>query len=94
MIDIVPTLLEAAKLPAPEFVDGIQQQPIEGTSIAYSFDDANAPERHTTQYFEMFANRGIYHQGWSACTRHSVPWVHGGDLSKVRRRCLGAVRAG
>jgi arylsulfatase len=82
VIDIVPTLLEAAKLPAPEFVDGIQQQPIEGTSIAYSFDDAKAAERHTTQYFEMFANRGIYHQGWSACSRHSVPWVLTGTFPK------------
>ena len=82
VIDIVPTLLETAKLPAPEFVDGIQQQPIEGTSIAYSFDDPNAPERHTTQYFEMFGNRGIYHQGWSACTRHSIPWVMAGTFPK------------
>jgi hypothetical protein len=82
VIDIVPTLLEMAKLPAPEFVDGIQQQPIEGTSIAYSFDDPNAPERHTTQYFEMFGNRGIYHQGWSACTRHSIPWVMAGTFPK------------
>ena len=64
VIDVVPTLLEATKLPAPEFVDGIQQQPIEGISFAYSFDDAKAAERHTTQYFEMFGNRGIYHEGW------------------------------
>ena len=78
VIDIVPTLLEAAKLPAPEFVDGIQQQPIEGISIAYSFDDAKTPERHTTQYFEMFGNRGIYHEGWTACTKHGVPWVMSG----------------
>ncbi|SDR64112.1 arylsulfatase [Rhizobiales bacterium GAS113] len=82
VIDIVPTLLEATKLTAPEFVNGIQQQPIEGASIAYSFDDAKAAERHTTQYFEMFANRGIYHQGWSAVTRHSVPWVMVATLPK------------
>ena len=75
VIDIVPTLLEAAKLSAPKFVDGIQQQPIEGVSFGYSFDDAKAPERHTTQYFEMFTNRGIYHEGWTACTKHAVPWV-------------------
>ncbi|HEY6621692.1 MAG TPA: arylsulfatase [Steroidobacteraceae bacterium] len=74
VIDVVPTVLEATKIPAPEFVDGIQQQPIEGISFAYSFDDAIAAERHTTQYFEMFGNRGIYHEGWSACTRHSIPW--------------------
>jgi arylsulfatase A-like enzyme len=82
VIDIVPTLLEAAKLPAPEFVDGIQQQPIEGTSIGYSFDDARAGERHTTQYFEMFCNRGIYHEGWVACTKHSTPWMFLAALPK------------
>jgi hypothetical protein len=82
VIDIVPTLLEAAKLPAPDFVDGIQQQPIEGASIAYSFDDAKAAERHTTQYFEMLCNRGIYHDGWVACTRHSTPWLALAKLPK------------
>ena len=76
VIDIVPTILERAKLPTPEFVHGIQQQPIEGSSIAYSFDDAKAAERHTTQYFEMFANRGIYHEGWTACTKHSTGIVN------------------
>jgi arylsulfatase len=58
-------------------VNGIQQAPFEGVSMAYTFDDADAPDRHTTQYFEMFVNRGIYHQGWTAVTRHSVPWVMG-----------------
>jgi arylsulfatase len=82
VIDIVPTILEAAKLPSPEFVDGIQQQPIDGTSFAYTFDDAKAAERHTTQYFEMLGNRGIYHEGWSACTKHSVPWVMVGTFPK------------
>ena len=82
VIDIAPTILEAAKLPAPEFVDGVQQQPIEGGSIVYSFDDAKAADRHTTQYFEMFANRGIYHEGWTACTRHSTPWVAVPSLPK------------
>ena len=74
VIDIVPTILEAAGLPAPEFVAGIQQQPIDGASIAYSFADAKAPERHVTQYFEILGNRGIYHQGWMACTMHAIPW--------------------
>jgi arylsulfatase A-like enzyme len=74
-IDIVPTILAAAGLPAPDVVNGITQQPIEGISLAYSFDDAAAPEQHTTQYFEMFGNRGIYHDGWSAITRHSIPYV-------------------
>lgn len=82
VIDIVPTLLEAAKLPAPTFVNGIQQQRIEGVSIGYSFEEAKAAERHTTQYFEMFTNRGIYHQGWTACTRHGVPWVLSGKFPK------------
>ncbi len=75
VIDVAPTVLEAARLPAPTFVNGIQQAPLEGVSMAYSFDDAEAADRHTTQYFEMFVNRGIYHQGWTAVTRHSTPWV-------------------
>jgi arylsulfatase len=75
VIDVAPTVLEAARLPEPTFVDGVQQAPIEGTSMAYSFDHADAPERHELQYFEMFGNRGIYHKGWSAVTRHSTPWL-------------------
>jgi arylsulfatase A-like enzyme len=74
VIDVAPTVLEAAGLPAPSFVNGIQQAPLEGVSMVYSFDDAVAADRHTTQYFEMFVNRGIYHQGWTAVTRHSTPW--------------------
>jgi arylsulfatase A-like enzyme len=76
VIDVVPTVLEAAGLPAPTFVNGIQQAPLEGVSMAYSFDDAKAEERHTTQYFEMFVNRGIYHNGWTAVTKHSLPWIN------------------
>jgi arylsulfatase A-like enzyme len=75
VIDVAPTVLEAAGLPQPTFVDGVQQLPYEGTSMAYSFDAPAAAERHQTQYFEMFVNRGIYHQGWTAVTRHSTPWV-------------------
>ena len=75
VIDIAPTVLEIAGLPEPTFVHGIQQRPYEGSSMAYAFDDPEAPERHETQYFEMFCNRGIYHQGWTAVTRHSTPWV-------------------
>jgi arylsulfatase len=74
VIDVAPTLLEVAGLPEPVFVNGVQQRPIEGVSMAYSFDDAAAPERHETQYFEMFGNRGIYHKGWTAVTRHRIPW--------------------
>ncbi len=75
MIDIVPTILEAASIPAPATVDGIAQRPIEGVSMAYTFDktNANAPSKRDTQYFEMFANRGIYHDGWYACTTPPVP---------------------
>ncbi len=75
VIDVVPTILEAAGIPAPTFVNGIQQAPLEGFSMVYSFDDAEAPDTHTTQYFEMFVNRGIYHKGWTAVTRHSLPWA-------------------
>jgi hypothetical protein len=75
VIDVAPTVLEAAGLPHPTTVDGVNQHPIEGVSMAYSFDSANEADRHNTQYFEMFCNRGIYHEGWTAVTRHSTPWI-------------------
>lgn len=75
VIDVAPTILEAAGLPEPVSVNGIQQDPIEGTSMLYSFNDAKAAERHETQYFEMFGNRGIYHKGWTAVTKHRTPWI-------------------
>jgi arylsulfatase A-like enzyme len=75
VIDVAPTVLEVAGLPQPTVVDGVAQLPMEGVSMAYSFDQADAADRHQTQYFEMFCNRGIYHQGWTAVTRHSTPWV-------------------
>jgi arylsulfatase A-like enzyme len=75
VIDVAPTVLEAAGLPEPTLVNGVQQIPYEGVSMRYAFDDANVPGRHETQYFEMFCNRGIYHNGWTAVTRHSTPWV-------------------
>ncbi len=74
VIDVAPTVLEAAGIPEPVMVNGVQQKPYEGVSMAYSFDEEEAPERHDTQYFEMFGNRGIYHKGWTAVTRHSLPW--------------------
>ncbi|XXF79980.1 arylsulfatase [Myxococcaceae bacterium GXIMD 01537] len=77
VIDVAPTILEAARIPEPKAVNGVMQSPMEGTSMLYSFDDARAPERHELQYFEMFGNRGIYYKGWSAVTRHSVPWEMG-----------------
>jgi arylsulfatase len=75
MIDIAPTILEATGIKAPEQVDGIAQKPIEGVSMAYTFDaaNANAPSTRKTQYFEMGGNRGIYHEGWYANTHPPVP---------------------
>lgn len=81
VIDVAPTILEAAGLPEPTVVNGVQQSPIEGTSMLYAFADPEAAERHDLQYFEMFGNRGIYHKGWSAVTKHRTPWVMvGGDM--------------
>jgi len=74
VIDIAPTVLEAAGIPEPTQVHGVTQSPIEGTSHLYSFNDADAPERHETQYFEVMGRRGIYHKGWSAVTPHTAPW--------------------
>ena len=74
-IDVAPTILEVAGLPQPLFVNGVQQHAIEGVSMAYAFNDAKAAEQHETQYFEMFGNRGIYHKGWTAATRHKTPWL-------------------
>src|SRR3954470_923147 len=76
VIDVAPTVLEVARLPAPTMVNGVLQEPLHGVSMTYSFDDAKAAERRETQYFEMFCNRGIYHKGWTAVTRHgNPPWV-------------------
>ncbi len=75
VIDVAPTILEAAGLPEPQFVNGVQQHPLEGVSFLYTFNDAKAAERHETQYFEIFGNRGIYHKGWAAVTRHKTPWL-------------------
>ena len=77
VIDVAPTVLEAAGIPEPTMVNGVTQSPIEGTSMLYSFDSADAPERHDLQYFEMFGNRGVYFQGWSAVTKHRTPWELG-----------------
>jgi arylsulfatase A-like enzyme len=75
VVDVAATVLEAAGLPHPQFVHGVQQMPLHGPSMAYTFDDPDAPGRHETQYFEMFVNRGIYRQGWTAVTRHGIPWL-------------------
>jgi arylsulfatase len=74
VIDVAPTILEAAGLPEPKSVNGVEQYPMDGVSMVYSFDDAKAQERHTTQYFEMSGNRAIYHDGWFARTIFKAPW--------------------
>jgi arylsulfatase A-like enzyme len=75
VIDVAPTILEAAGLPQPISVHGVQQMPFHGASMMYSFDDAEAVDRRTTQYFEMAGNRGVYHHGWTAVTKHRTPWL-------------------
>jgi arylsulfatase len=74
VIDVAPTILEAAGLPQPKLVNGIEQSPMEGVSMLYTFDDAKSAERHDVQYFEMFCNRGIYYKGWTGVTKHRTPW--------------------
>jgi arylsulfatase A-like enzyme len=80
VIDVAATILDAAGIPEPLSVNGVQQMPLHGVSMVPTFDDAAAPEFRETQYFEMFVNRGIYHKGWTGCTRHSTPWVTGNEL--------------
>lgn len=75
VIDIAPTILEAAGLPEPRTVNGVGQRPMEGVSMVYSFDDAEAADRHLVQYFEIMGNRGLYYDGWFAGTVHMFPWA-------------------
>lgn len=74
VVDVAPTILEAAGLPFPRVVNGIKQKPFEGVGLAYTFNDARARDRHRTQYFEILGNRAIYHDGWLAGTVHRAPW--------------------
>jgi arylsulfatase A-like enzyme len=80
VIDIAATVLDAAGIPEPVSVHGVQQMPLQGKSLLPTLDDPAAPEHRETQYFEMFVNRGIYHKGWTAVTRHSTPWEMGKPL--------------
>lgn len=85
VIDVVPTILEACSIKAPEAVDGIKQKPIEGTSFAYTFDQTNAavPSHHKTQYFEMMGDHAIYHDGWIASTKViRPPWITSGPVNQ------------
>ncbi len=75
VIDIAPTVLEAIGFPEPKIVNGTEQRPMDGISMMYTTDDADAKDRRTTQYFEMFGNRAIYDDGWVAAARHSIPWL-------------------
>jgi len=77
--DLAPTLMEAAGLPFPNTVNGIVQKPFEGVSMIYAFDEIEAEDRHTKQYFEMFGNRAIYHEGWVAAAKHRTPWASAPD---------------
>ncbi|MEM1069118.1 MAG: arylsulfatase [Planctomycetota bacterium] len=72
--DVAATVLEATKLPVSKSINGVKQKPLDGVSMLYAANDADAPERHTTQYFEMFGNRAIYHEGWLARVVHQIPW--------------------
>ena len=92
VIDIAPTVLEAADCPSRRSCTASSRCHIDGVSMAYSFDDPTGRERRETQYFEMFGNRGIYHKGWTAVTRHSTPWMRSPPAARFRRRRLGAVR--
>src|SRR5262245_62806815 len=79
IIDIVPTIYEAAGITSPTMMDGAEQKPLEGVSLVYTFDNANAPTRHNTQYFELVGNRAIYKDGWMASTTPlRLPWVTSG----------------
>ena len=82
VIDITPTILEAAGVKAPKMIDGVKQTPIEGVSLVYTFDDAKVATHHQTQYFEMIGNRGVYDNGWVACTTpRRLPWQAAADSS-------------
>lgn len=79
IVDLLPTILDAAGIPAPQSVNGIDQMPLHGISFRYALNESDAPDRRTTQYFELAGNRAIYHEGWTAVTKHGTPWANVGD---------------
>jgi arylsulfatase len=83
VIDFAPTVLEVAGIPEPSMVNGVLQSPYEGTSMLYTFDAPDEPERHELQYFEMLGNRGIYFKGWSAVAKHRTPWKLTGEAQRT-----------
>ena len=83
VIDFAPTVLEVAGIPEPSMVNGVLQSPYEGTSMLYTFDAHEEPERHELQYFEMLGNRGIYFKGWNAVTKHRTPWKLTGEAQRA-----------
>jgi arylsulfatase A-like enzyme len=92
VIDVVPTILEVCRIPEPTVVNGIEQKPIEGVSMVYSFEDPQARDRRTTQYFELATNRAIYHEGWLACSVYGVPWENDGTWCRFFDCSLGALQ--
>ena len=84
VIDIAPTVLAAANIPQPKVVNGIQQRPMDGVPMQYAFNDARAPDQRVTQYFSIFGNRGIYHDGWMASTLHNLPWLYNQKLTPLQ----------
>ncbi len=91
VIDIAPTILEVVGVEAPAQFNGVAQKPIEGVSMAYTFDDADAEDRRTTQYFEMLGNQGIYHDGWMASAIRGIPWLSENRAGRPARHAVGAV---
>jgi arylsulfatase len=75
VIDVAPTILDLLKIPQPKVVNGFKQKPMDGVSMAVTFNNPKAPDNRTTQYFNIFGNRGIYHKGWMASTLHNIPWI-------------------
>jgi arylsulfatase A-like enzyme len=90
LIDIASTILDVAQIPAPKSVNGVDQKPMDGVSIASTFDDAKALPVRERQYFEIFTNRAIYDKGWIACAQHTLPWRQDLAPLAIRRKTNGS----